>query len=124
MVDWINLAGPTATIVPKALNEAIINGRELLLAERELTHGDYVAQSQLQKAIDDLIAASRNYKSMPAYMRNSLDKMAEKISRACEGDPYWRDHWDDVRGSAILVLEQLDKEAAGACGRDNPPVGG
>jgi hypothetical protein len=46
---------------------------------------------------------------MDSDMRESLDLIANKLSRIINGDPYYDDSWRDISGYATLVLQRLEK---------------
>jgi sulfur carrier protein ThiS len=42
-------------------------------------------------------------------MLESLDMIANKIARIVNGDPYYKDSWQDIAGYAQLIVNKLDK---------------
>lgn len=45
---------------------------------------------------------------MPAPFQESLDMIANKISRILNGDCYYDDSWRDISGYATLALMELE----------------
>lgn len=82
--------------------------KESILNEREKTHGDYentafIAQ-QLKTIISQNLPFERHSKPVIA---ESLDMICTKLARILSGNPYEKDHWDDIAGYAKLVSERL-----------------
>jgi len=51
---------------------------------------------------------SPNYKVMPAFAKESLDMIANKIARILNGNYYYDDSWRDISGYATLALMEIE----------------
>ncbi len=80
-----------------------------LLNEREKTHGVYSTQALTAQALKHVMSESPNWHQMPAYMRESLELIATKISRMCHGDINEVDAPRDISGYAQLMVRELEK---------------
>lgn len=80
-----------------------------LLDEREKTHGDYVEVCVLAQNIKKLLRGSKNWAKMPLTHKESVDMIASKLARILSGDFDEEDHWQDVAGYAILIVNQIKK---------------
>jgi hypothetical protein len=73
--------------------------RDMLLVEREKTHGDFRKNAEvfnkLCQAIPDVFQGSQ---------RMAVIMIFAKISRAAQ-TPHVKDHWDDIAGYAKLASE-------------------
>jgi len=74
------------------------------LSTREGQYGQYRVVSDISQNIKSIMKDSPNYKSMPTYMRESLDMIANKIARILNGNYYLNDSWHDIGGYAALVV--------------------
>ncbi|MEE3609391.1 hypothetical protein [Avibacterium paragallinarum] len=74
-----------------------------LLNEREKTHGDFVSGAEtfyyLMKPIIDSQLFERN--KVAAY---AMTMIQAKVTRICNGDESFPDHWEDIIGYASLAL--------------------
>ena len=81
-----------------------------LLAEREKTHGNYLAHARVTQ---DLKRVMRHHvcdldRRMGDDMAESLSMIAHKIGRIIAGNPEEPDHWRDIAGYAQLVANRLE----------------
>ena len=81
---------------------------EKLLENRGGTYGKYTSVSQISQDLKKVMRESPNYKVMPAPLQESLDIIANKISRILNGNPLYEDSWRDISGYATLVLMELE----------------
>lgn len=79
-----------------------------LLAERGKTHGDYTHHARCTQAILRALQAEKNWDSLPDEMKETLHMVAHKMGRVVSGDPYVKDHWDDMAGYPRLVSQRID----------------
>ena len=79
-----------------------------MLTNRGAVHGDFNEQSVISQALKRIIANSKNWGNMMPAMREGLDMIVHKISRICTGDANHKDHWIDVAGYAIKVMETTE----------------
>lgn len=76
------------------------------------THGDYTRMSEIAQFIKGALERGKNWTTMPAYQRETLELEATKFARIVEGDASCYDHWDDARGYLQLVLDRMTKPHA------------
>jgi hypothetical protein len=79
------------------------------LSERGGTYGKYTSVSQISQDLKKVMRESPNYKVMPAPLQESLDMIANKISRILNGDPLYEDSWRDISGYATLALMEIEE---------------
>lgn len=80
---------------------------EAMLRDRAGKHGEFEDNARATWALMDVLAAERNWPTLPAGMRHSLYMIMHKASRIVCGDPTWPDHWDDIEGYARLPATRL-----------------
>lgn len=85
------------------------NNIDVLLDEREKTHGDYANHAYITQEIKRVMADSGRDDLTP-MQREALDMIAHKIGRILAGNPNFKDHWDDIAGYARLVSQRLPSE--------------
>ena len=79
------------------------------LSERGGTYGKYTSVSQISQDLKKVIRESPTYSTMPAPLQESLDMIANKISRILNGDPLYEDSWRDISGYATLALMEIEE---------------
>jgi len=91
--------------------EAESTGRsvEEVLLMRGNRYGQYQNVSELSQSLKFIVHASPSWNKMEPYMQESLDMICNKLSRICNGDPYYDDSWKDIAGYAQLVTDELEK---------------
>ena len=90
------------------------------LSKREAQYGQYEIVSGISQGVKDIIRQSPNYYVMPAYMKESLDMIANKIARILNGNYYHSDSWHDISGyAALVVMTNEDRENTDDSESDN-----
>ena len=79
------------------------------LDQRENRYGEYVNVSETAQLLKNVLRNSASWGIMEPYMQESLDLIANKLARICNGDPFYDDSWHDVGGYAKLVEIELAK---------------
>jgi hypothetical protein len=82
-----------------------------LLAEREKTHGPYAVKAEIIQELKRVMGAYPGWHNLSDEMKESLDMIQHKVGRILSGDPYCKDHWDDIAGYAKLVSRDLPDSA-------------
>ena len=85
----------------------------VLLAEREKTHGDYVTRALITQDLKRIIThhVADLDRRLDDDMQESLDMIAHKIGRIIAGNPAEPDHWRDIAGYAQLVANRLEGQS-------------
>lgn len=78
-----------------------------LLKEREKTNGDFAHMAKVSQGLRDSMMQTKNWESLNAVQRESLQMIAHKIARILAGDPALQNHWNDIAGYATLVSQRL-----------------
>lgn len=81
-----------------------------ILKEREKTHGDFSEHAIITQAIKSCYKITDSYDRLSSPQREALDMIAHKIGRILAGNPYIKDHWDDIAGYATLVSERIEDD--------------
>jgi hypothetical protein len=80
--------------------------RDPLLAERETTHGSFEENAQLSQRIKTVFQSAVGWHRLSYIEREAMDMIALKFSRILSGKSLSKQHWEDVRGYAVLVEEK------------------
>lgn len=81
------------------------------LSTREKQYGKYEIVGQISQDIKKVMKMAPNYYVMPAYARESLDMIANKMARILNGNYYLNDSWHDIGGyAALVVMTNEDRE--------------
>ena len=81
-----------------------------LLAEREVTHGNYTVTATVAQEIKDTIRGYKDWQREDPVLCESLDLIATKLARIVSGNPREADHWRDIIGYAELALDHINRE--------------
>jgi len=80
-----------------------------ILQQRGDRYGEYINVATTSQEIKRIIANGANITGGDDDMSESLDMIANKIARIVNGDPYYKDSWQDIAGYAQLIVNKLDK---------------
>lgn len=80
------------------------------LNDRESTHGDYIAQCNLTRALLANMEYSENWEELYPFQKEALHMIAVKVARLLQGDACEPDHWHDIAGYATLVEQSLKNQ--------------
>ena len=81
---------------------------DAILKERGRRYGDFKEHAIFTQNIKCAIRLGRNWPLLSDDQRESLEMIAHKIGRIVNGDPDYRDSWDDIAGYAILISRSLE----------------
>lgn len=85
-----------------------------ILEARGKKYGPFPSHATITQGIKNQFKMTRAWDKMPLDMKESLEMIAHKIGRILNGDPFYRDSWDDIAGYALLVAENLEDEKPAA----------
>jgi len=74
-----------------------------MLNEREKTHGQYAKTAETSQKIKLTMMLSKNWNKLTEPQAEAIEMIAAKLARILNGDPNFRDHWDDIAGYAQLA---------------------
>lgn len=78
-----------------------------ILADREETHGRFTETAlitqNLKRGMRTPVVTHFN-----DVQREALDMICSKLARIVSGNPNEPDHWQDIAGYALLVVETLE----------------
>jgi hypothetical protein len=75
-----------------------------ILAERQKTHGEYRTHAAISQRIKRAFGTEKT--KLNDMQIEALEMIAHKIGRILNGNPDFRDHWDDIAGYAKLVADR------------------
>lgn len=74
-----------------------------ILDERAKTHGNFSEQASLSQHFKKHLHTC----NLSSTQKEAMEMIMHKISRILNGDPNFKDHWDDISGYATLVSRDL-----------------
>lgn len=94
-------------ITPRKMNEMLDKamGVEGILCERQKTHGEFRTHAVMSQYLKDVMADKR----LSSVQREGLEMIFHKIARILNGNPDYKDHWDDIAGYATLVSKEIGR---------------
>jgi hypothetical protein len=81
-----------------------------VIAEREKTHGQYAHTAYIAQSLKDILRAYSGWQNLDNQQKESLELITTKIARIVSGNPNEIDHWRDIAGYAVLILESLKEK--------------
>jgi hypothetical protein len=66
-----------------------------------------MAQAATAQRLKNALAVVPEFAELPADMREAMQTICTKMSRALHGNPDEPDHWRDIAGYATLVENRL-----------------
>lgn len=78
-----------------------------ILEDRGARYGKFPKHAEITQAIKAAMYYSPNWEGLPDDMKEALGMTAHKIGRILNGDPDYRDSWDDIIGYIKLVADRL-----------------
>jgi hypothetical protein len=79
------------------------------LPERQRTHGDFGRVSECAQRLKEFWRAYPSWSRMTPSQKEGIEMIEHKLCRILCGDPNFRDHWQDIAGYAMRVLEEIDQ---------------
>jgi hypothetical protein len=79
------------------------------LQERARTHGDYRYVSHMAQNLKTTLKSSSFYNDLDYYMIEALEMIATKQGRILAGNALEKEHWRDIAGYAMLVVNEIDR---------------
>lgn len=78
---------------------------EEILAERGTRYGDFTQHAEITWTLK-MAFRDHNFQKLSVSHKEALDMIAHKIGRILNGDPNYRDSWDDIAGYAKLAADR------------------
>ena len=76
------------------------------------THGRYSDTARLAQDFRAICRSADKWSDAQDVVRESLDMIATKMARILSGNDMERDHWVDIAGYAMLIVNLLDTPPA------------
>lgn len=80
---------------------------ENILNERENQYGNYGEVAKITQGIKEQLLTGRSYEKLSDEQKLSLDMIANKMSRAVNGDVNLIDNYLDICGYSQLVVDSM-----------------
>jgi len=81
-----------------------------LIQERGSRYGSFDDHANITQGIKDVMRQGRSWGKCTFSMREALEMIAHKIGRIVNGDPFYKDSWDDIEGYSRLVSKELEAD--------------
>lgn len=78
-----------------------------MLEERGARYGEFGSHAELTQSLKAIVLEDAGYVNLGHDHREALDMIFHKIGRIVNGDPDYRDSWDDIAGYAKLVSDRI-----------------
>ena len=119
MRDYVDkLASDALTTENPKTNDAgeSLQSVEETLVQRGNRYGEYYKVAEVSQDIkatlyQGMLSSGKTENDIPDYMWESIDMIANKLSRVVNGDPLYDDNWRDIAGYAQLVVDELNKDS-------------
>jgi hypothetical protein len=88
--------------------QLIMEDLDKILVERGNRYGQFSGHARITQSLKRAMVNSPNWDALPDDMKECLEMVAHKIGRILNGDPQYRDSWDDIMGYVKLVVDRLE----------------
>lgn len=79
-----------------------------ILKERGSRYGDFEGHAKITQGLKKVMYESDNWNRLDDDMKESLEMVSHKIGRILNGDPTYKDSWDDIIGYTKLISNRLE----------------
>lgn len=79
-----------------------------LLDQRAMTHGPFEAQWTACQDIKNTLTKHGAH-GLPPVPLEAMENIASKLSRICVGSALCAEHWNDIAGYALRVVEWIER---------------
>lgn len=83
---------------------------DALLVERKKTHGEFSDHAEATQRMKEILHAYEGWLRMTVVEREAAEMIVHKLGRAVTGNPHFADHWQDIAGYALLVVQRTGVE--------------
>ena len=80
---------------------------DLLVAERDKTHGKYANTAEAAQTLKHAMHIQDGWHNLEDDQKEAMDMFASKMGRILGGNPDFIDHWADIAGYAVLIVNRL-----------------
>lgn len=81
-----------------------------ILAKRGEQYGDFAEFAVISQSLKLVIRNGIGTRNMRDFQREAISMIIHKIARIANGDPDYRDSWEDIAGYAKLVADRLPRQ--------------
>jgi hypothetical protein len=81
---------------------------ENILKDRSAQYGKFSVHAEITQKLKAVIYQHPNVRNLQAHHLEALDMIVHKIGRIVNGNPDFKDSWDDIAGYATLVSKIID----------------
>ena len=108
-MEMLDKNDPVQMKVKNAYDKAIKeNAIESVLDERGKQYGKFSGHAEVTQKLKAVIYAHPSVRNLQPHHLEALDMIVHKIGRIVNGNPDFRDSWDDIAGYATLVSKIID----------------
>ena len=80
-----------------------------ILAKRGEQYGDFAEFAVMSQSLKLVIRNGVGTRNMRDFQREAIQMILHKVARIANGNPDYRDSWDDIAGYAKLVADRLPR---------------
>lgn len=89
-----------------SVNPVPLSNLAEMLSERGKRYGDFLTHASITMQLKDVIEATANWPKLSVDKKEALHMIMHKIGRILNGDPDYKDSWDDIAGYATLAANR------------------
>lgn len=79
-----------------------------MLTERGARYGEFENLAEISQGLKQIMKNAPSWCDMSHAQREALDMVCNKLGRILNGDPAYKDSWDDLIGYLTLAANTLD----------------
>lgn len=82
---------------------------ERMLEERETRYGSFINHALITQELKTVMRRTPNWPKLSYAKKECLEMVAHKIGRILNGDPMYKDSWDDIIGYVTLITNDVNE---------------
>ena len=76
-----------------------------ILNDRKKKYGIFKGHAQITQNLKSIMRESPNWCRLSTAKKEALEMTVHKIGRILNGDPFYKDSWDDIIGYITLITD-------------------
>ena len=80
---------------------------EEIIEERDARYGEWAEQATISQRLKRIVGNTPNWSTLEDFQKESIEMCLHKLSRILNGDPDYKDSWEDASLYLKLVVDRL-----------------
>ena len=80
---------------------------EEIIEERGDRYGEFAEQAKISQSLKRIVWSTPNWSRLEDFQKESIEMCIHKLARILNGDPDYKDSWEDASLYLKLVVDRL-----------------